>query len=816
MNGKRIHIVGLLLFAMTAFAQTKSPALSGKIISKEKEEIPFASVYLKGTKYGCATNGQGVYLLYAPPGRYTLVVSAIGHETVEQPVLLTEGRQEMDLVLSDSQIALDEVVVTANSVSRGNKSAFNAVAVDARTLRNSTKNLSDALARTPGLKLRESGGVGSDMSMMLDGFSGKHIKIFIDGIPQEGVGESFSLNNIPVNFADRIEVYKGVVPVGFGTDALGGVINIVTGRHPKGWSLDASYSYGSFNTHKSYANFSYTSAKGLMFEVDAFQNYSDNSYQVDTPVEQFLENGLTKFDTSVEEHVRRFNDTYHNEAVIGKIGVVDKSWADRLVLGFTYSNMYKEIQTGVVQKVVFGQKHRKGHSLMPSLEYVKRNILTHGLDLTLTANYNKNVMQNVDTAAYRYNWLGEKKYMNGTLGEQSYQDRRMDNDNWNATMTLKYRIGTAHSFLLNHVFNSFSHDNSPTSGTVTSEADAFSKLTRKNITGLSYTLMPSEVWNLSVFGKYYNQYNSGPVSTSTSGTSDYVMLTNTTSAWGYGAAGTCFFLKGVQTKLSYERAYRLPTTDELFGDEDLELGSIGLKPEKSDNFNLNLSYNRQWGAHGLYAEGGLVYRNTTDYIQRRIGTYTGNKSYASYQNHGKVETKGCTLALRYSYSNWLSLGGNLSSMDVRDNVKTLNEGSAQANLTYGDRIPNQPYLFANSDITLNWNNCGAKGNRLSFTYDNYYQKEFPLYSESLGAKDTKQYVPSQFSHNVSLTYSIKQGRYNLSFECRNLTDAKLYDNFSLQKAGRAFYGKVRICLGGKSTGEHRNSGHHSGGRGHRH
>ena len=46
----------------------------------------------------------------------------------------------------------------------------------------------------------------------MDGFSGKHIKIFIDGIPQEGVGNSFGLNNIPVNFAERIEVYKGVVP----------------------------------------------------------------------------------------------------------------------------------------------------------------------------------------------------------------------------------------------------------------------------------------------------------------------------------------------------------------------------------------------------------------------------------------------------------------------------------------------------------------------------------------------------------------------------------------------------------------------------
>ena len=78
------------------------------------------------------------------------------------------------------------------------------------------------------MKVRESGGVGSDMQLTLDGFSGKHVKIFIDGVPQEGVGSSFGLNNIPVNFAERIEIYKGVVPVGFGTDAIGGVINIIT------------------------------------------------------------------------------------------------------------------------------------------------------------------------------------------------------------------------------------------------------------------------------------------------------------------------------------------------------------------------------------------------------------------------------------------------------------------------------------------------------------------------------------------------------------------------------------------------------------
>lgn len=80
------------------------------------------------------------------------------------------------------------------------------------------------------------------------------------------------------------------------------------------------------------------------------------------------------------------------------------------------------------------------------------------------------------------------------------------------------------------------------------------------------------------------------------------------------------------------------------------------------------------------------------------------------------------------------------------------------------------------------------------TYDMMWQHEFPLYWESIGNKEDKNSVPTQCAHNVSLTYSMKRGRYNLSFECNNLTDAKLYDNFSLQRAGRAFYGKVRIHI----------------------
>ena len=778
----------LLLISISAFSQHKT-MISGKVLSTEKTTVDFATVYLKGTNYGGTTNEEGIYHLQAPAGEYTLVVSAIGYKTVEKPVKLMRGeRTKMNVVISPQATELDEVVVVSNGVTRLKRSAFNAVALDTKALQNSTQNLSEALAQAPGMKIRESGGVGSDMQLMMDGFTGKHIKIFIDGVPQEGVGSSFGLNNIPVNYAERIEVYKGVVPVGFGTDAIGGVINIITKKNRNKWFLDASYSYGSFNTHKSYVNFGQTFRSGLTYEINVFQNYSDNNYYVDTPVKDFTTGAINK---KKIEHVKRFHDTYHNEAVIGKIGFVDKKWADRLMFGFTYSHMYKDIQTGVRQEVVFGGKYRKGYSIMPSLDYRKRDFFVRGLDVVLTANYNKNMTNNVDTSSYEYNWRGEMRPLR-MPGEQSYQNTRSDNNNWNGTLTANYRIGKAHTYTFNHVINAFRRSNQSLLNE-DSEANAIPQETRKNISGLSYRLMPTEHWNLSVFGKYYNQFIAGPVATS-SAQDDYIRTTNSVSAMGYGAAGTYFILKSLQAKLSYEKAYRLPTNEEMFGDEDLETGDISLKPENSDNVNLNLSYNETFGKHSVYVEGGLIYRNTKDYIQRNISDLSGGKYGATYVNHGRVETKGYNISVRYGFANWVSVGGNFTQMNVRDNVKTVTSGTNQESLTYGARMPNLPYQFANSDVTFYWRNLWKKGNTLSVTYDNLYMHSFPLYSEAVGS-ESEFVVPTQFSHNLTLSYGIQNGRYNISFECRNLTNEKLYDNFSLQKAGRAFYGKVRVYFG---------------------
>ena len=787
----KIRLFILFLSCFVVFSVVAQNGFVSGIVRESGGVVDFATVYLKGTNYGCMTDEKGVFEMAVPKGEYLLVVSAVGYETTVRKVVVVAGETtRVNVPMKMSVMELEEVEIVSSGVSRVRNSAFTALAVDTRDLQNSTKSLGDALAKTPGLKLRESGGVGSDMNVMLDGFSGKHVKVFIDGVPQEGVGGSFGLNNIPVNFAERIEVYKGVVPVTFGADAIGGVINIVTKKSVlkrQNWFLDAAYSYGSFNTHKSYVNFGQTLKNGFSYEVNAFQNYSDNNYWIDAAVEDF-ETG--RIDKTKKERVQRFNDTYHNEAVVAKVGLVGKSWADRLMFGFTFSNMYKDIQTGVRQDVVYGDKHRRGYSLMPSLEYRKRDLIVKGLDVVFTANYNNNISTNIDTSGVKYNWLAETKQLNSP-GEQSLQHTRMKSDNWSATLSVDYRLGEAHKFTVNHVMNAFDRENTSLLATE-AQTYAIGKQTVKNITGLAYRLMLSKVWNVSAFGKYYHQYVAGPMATDANQT-EFVRTVRQTSSLGYGVAGTYFIIDELQLKASYEKAYRLPTIEEMFGDEDLEMGDIGIKPENSDNMNFNIAYNKKIGEHQLYAEAGFVYRNTKDYIQRNIADLSGGKVAATYINYGKVETLGYNLSVRYGFGRWVSIGANFSQMDVRDNMKTM-IGTTMPNIGYRQRMPNLPYLFADGDVTFTWHDLFGKGNVLTVSYDNQYLHEFSFYSSVIGSNKGEYMVPSQFSHNLAVAYSFAKGRYNVSVECRNFTDEKLYDNFSLQKAGRAFYGKFRICF----------------------
>ena len=676
---------------------------------------------------------------------------------------------------------LSEVVLTGQSpIKQVQKAAYNVVAIEAQQLRNLNSNAVDMLARVSGVKMRETGGVGAEANINLNGFTGRHVRIFIDGVPMNEANASFRINNIPAELIERIEIYKGVVPVTFGADALGGAINVVTRKSRYNYG-NLSYTFGSFNTHKSTLNLGQFLTDNISVELNAYQNYSDNSYKVFTEYLDLQTGSYSK----EKRWFKRFHDRYHNEAIIGRVNIFDEKWADKLSFALNYSQEDKQLQNANLMQKVFGGKYRKSHNYSSSVEYEKKNIL-NGLSFFLTGRYDFTTTQNVDEEARRYSWTGEYEPM-VTRGESQLQNTIFEGKTGYITSHLDYQLNEKHFFQLTHTFSNYTRRNKNMLITnYTLDSDFMRRINEKNISGFSYKFTPSERWNILAFGKYYNTAVTGPVIVTGYGSrAVYEEETHHTQAWGYGGATTYQLLKPLQAKLSYEKSFRLPTDTELFGDGDLEIGNYKLKPENSDNLNVNLSYQPAFKVHSFLVEVGFAYRYIKDYIIRSIISAGANEGSAGSRNHGKVLNMGLDATLRYFYKDVFSVGGNLSYMNLRNKEEFTETGRPSA--IYNDRLPNMPYLFGNADATCNIESLIAKRDRLSLNYNLFFTEEFFTSWQSEG---TKIKVPRQLSHDVSLTYYTPNKRLSLSVEAKNITDELLYDNYSLQKAGRAFYAKL--------------------------
>jgi outer membrane receptor protein involved in Fe transport len=753
--------------------------LSGHVKSDNGTVIYGAGVEIMQMGKSSQTDKAGKFqFMNIPAGTYTLRISHIGFAVLEKRISVpVNGGKELQFSLQDAQQDLSEVTVIGRTVAQEtNRQAFNVSAIDAKKLYNTTLDISGALDRVAGIRVRESGGVGSNFNLSLNGFSGNHVKYFIDGIPMDNFGSSFQINNIPINIAERIEVYKGVVPMWLGSDALGGAVNIVTGDKYRNY-FDASYSFGSFNTHRTVINAAATTAKGFTVQLNAFQNYSDNDYKVNVEASD-INTGAYAPTASL----RRFHDNYHNETLIANVGVVDKSYADKLLIGITLGRNYKEIQTGARMVSVFGGWHRRGNIIMPSLKYKKTDLIK-GLDLTVNANYNLGEEQNIDTMNVRYDWYGNSKPQ-GTSGERSRSLYKYKNNNGLATATLNYKIDDHQSLALSEVFSTFNRKGSDALNPANNDYER-PKKTNKNVLGFGYNFDVKDKWSATVFGKYIYQGNvDGNGAGNRAGQNKL----------GYGTAATYFINENLQLKTSYELTNRMPEAQEIFGDVENQEGNANLKPEQSNNVNLGITYGFALDKDNtilLTANG--IYRHADNFIYNRLNN---NQSKLVADNRDGVSTWGGDAEIRYLHKNWFTAGTTVTYQFLR-NLQQYEPGSTGVSPLYQDQMPNIPYLFGNADVSASLKDFGKKGNNLTIGYNLLYVHAFWLYWPSLGGRgagDEKKVIPQQLSHDVNVVYSIGRGRYNVGLEAKNLGNADLYDNFSLQKPGRSFYLNIRYFL----------------------
>lgn len=786
------------LFTHAAFSQDHT--LTGTIVDEKNHSIPGITIQEVNSKDGTITDSQGQFKLSNLHSKSLIEISGIGYKKRLVPIDFghTQSKELGKVILQESILEMDEVVVTSeyhDDVQRIESKGFSVSALDTKSFQSRTINLNDILDRTAGVRVRQSGGLGSEIDFSLDGMSGKSVRFFIDGIPADYFGSVYSINNLPILLIDRLDVYKGVVPVNLGSDALGGAINIVRKSEQESF-LETSYSIGSFNTHQLTVSGQWSHKKsGFTTRATAFYNYSDNDYAVWGRNVTWSDAELTNFrpvEFTKDDPAHRFNDDYQAICFKADIGLIDRKWADQFFISILKTDLNKGVQHGALMSQVYGKMRYDEQFIMPSISYKKDDLFNGKLSLDLFGAYSQTTSIAIDTATHVYDWRGIVVSPNPIGGERGQTPSLLNQKREFKIASAKstYYISDNFDFDFNYVYKNseaLAEDQFFAWHTVTLTGPQFLK---SNYLGLSFN---SELFDnklkSSVFAKQFF-YN---IETNEIGDAEegYIRpLSNDYNLFGAGFASSYKVDNKLRLKFSLEKVNRLPDPSEVFGNGVDVLISSDLRPENSLNLNAGAvlgSYTLD--QHSVKLELNAFFRDIKDYI---LFNPRASSRGGKFKNISDVISIGGELDLKYIYNEWLVVNANATYIDQRNNRKYTNTG--QRNLIYGDRLKNTPHLMSNMGVNTKFPDLLQKGALSLFYFNLSYVHEFFLEWESRGDPNFKDVVPSQFSAYTGISYTFPKKDFSLAFDVSNLFNAQLYDNFLLQKPGRAMSLKVTYQL----------------------
>lgn len=268
-------VCGLLLTQTAALAEDKTinttyptiienqketdANLFGHIIDKKTgEHLTYINILVKGSNIATATDGTGHYFLSnLPAGTLTIQIKAVGYKTIEKQVTVkAHTNTEMNFTLEQSDIALNEVVVSANREATQSRLAPNLVSVLTSKVFDNThaQCLAEGLSFQPGVRVEDDCQNCGFTQVRINGLDGHYSQILIDSRPVfSALAGVYGLEQIPASMIDRVEVVRGGGSALFGGSAIGGTINIIT-KEPNHNSAELSHSIMSIGGKNSFDN----------------------------------------------------------------------------------------------------------------------------------------------------------------------------------------------------------------------------------------------------------------------------------------------------------------------------------------------------------------------------------------------------------------------------------------------------------------------------------------------------------------------------------------------------------------------------------
>jgi len=796
-----------ILLLASAFAHAQY-SISGTIYDENNEVVEDSEIKLENRKSTqlTKTNTQGSYTFSdVKNGEYKLIVRR--NRKIEVFLITVQNR---DVIYNPALTSVENIDLKTVDI-RKVKSvknelekkgfAMNVIETSEAATRNIQTN--ELLDRTVGIKVRQNGGLGARVDYNLNGMSGNSVRVFIDGLPLSTYGSSFNLESIPPALIERIEVYKGVIPGHLSDDAMGGAINVILKKGARN-TLNASVSYGSFNTLQSNVFGFYRAKSGFTTKVSGFYNHSDNDYKIwGDHVYNILPNGRHEYIKA-----RRFNDAYESFGGRVEVGFSDVKWADNFMISYNGSDDYNEIQHGQFMTKPYKGRFTESNANVLGLVYDKKDIFTKGLDLNVNVNYAKNKETVNDTVKFNYNWDGNvalgldgNPILSPTGAQQGAPTiNHINRDILTGRAAISYKIHPNHSIFINNYYYNIDRTDNDEMKSILEKSFLGTRDLTKTISTISYDFKAfNSKLKMNAFWKYYNQKieKVDPVVRTDANGNQYrdeMKEKSNFNTNGYGFASSYLIKDAIAVLLSAERAVRMPNDNEIFGNPGDNLtGSTSLKPEISDNLNLGLKLGPyKVNSHTFSASAAGFVRDTKDKLIRKPNDRVNDAvEVTPMVNLGKTQSIGYEFELGYKY------GRNFNALLSLSQFKTLYKIKHDSNgavLSYYDQqIPNEPYFNANANLQYVFRDFIQDKGLLSINYNMAFVNSFATNWITGGVGATK-YNPDQFSHDLGLSYAFPNKQFIVSFDARNIFNEQLFDNYAVQKPGRAFYLKLNYTI----------------------